>query len=588
MSPREGQKGIIMKHRNYIHSILLAVGMSVCLGITVSVGALSGPAGTKTTVLYHADNGTLSGLCVVSNLAYFGRATTIRSYDLDTDSTRLSGNLPANVNISLVDYLNDVLYTSIGSSWSWPYPNQWGYIDNSLMFNELYVINGIFDSALHPDGTMYLVTNPDPSNYGTGYIGTGSCIYAYTAAGAMTHVATLGGDSGGLACDSKGNLYYAYQAAYPAPSQIVRFTPQQLQAGNLTIAEAEVVVDMAAGYLAFDAHDYLYATVGWGNAVNKYDPDSGRLISVVATDDAAGYGVGKFVWSEITKSFVTLFTDWAGFQGYLYELIRPYIKSDFDRDGLADHTIYDAVQGNWITLLSGSDQRITRHWGWSATQPVSADYDGDSFADLAVYWPAGGMWYIEYSSDGSVISLNWGWADATPVPADYDGDGITDIAVYGTDGSWTIRYSADESLHALYWGWADAILVPADYDGDSKTDPAVYSDGQWYIYLSSDASLLQVDWGWADALPVPGDYDGDGIDDVAVYGQNGTWFIRYSSNGSMQVINWGWDAATPVPCDYDGDGRCDIAVQDAQQKQYILQSRTGTGRIVNLGFGAGD
>ncbi|NCC51922.1 MAG: VCBS repeat-containing protein [Spartobacteria bacterium] len=571
-----------MKHINISIRYLTLVSIISVLCAARAGGALSGPPGSQTAVLYHADNGTLSfGLCVFSNMAYFGRATTLRSYDLDTGADAICGYLPYNVSISIVEVLDSLLHTAFGTSYSWPFPYQLGHIDNTLNFVANHAVKGIYDSAVHPRGDMYLVTNPDPNNYGSGHIGTGTCIHARSPLGTLRQVAVIGGDSGGIAFDSQGNLYYAYQAPYPDPSQIVRFSAAQLEAGNLTINDAQAIVDVAAGYLAFDGQDYLYATVGWGNQVNKYDPETGRLIATVATDSTAGYGIGKWAWCDATKSFINNFTDWFGYQGYLYELIRPYQQGDFDRDGLADSTAC-TPEGEWLTRLSASGETVRRQWGWSATQPVQGDFDGDAFADLAAYHPQNGMWYIEHSLDGALQSLNWGWDGAMPVSGDFDGDGVSDIAVYGNDGRWYVRHSSDGSEHITAWGWEDARPAPADYDGDHQTDLAVFGNGVWYILLSSDASLLEINWGWPGATPAPGDYDGDGLADIAVYGDHGRWFIRASSDEGLRIVDWGWDDARPVPMDYDGDGLTDPAVQDGRYKQYIRQSRTLTGRVVEL------
>ena len=89
--------------------------------------------------------------------------------------------------------------------------------------------------------------------------------------GGPTLVATLGGFSAGIAFDAAGNLYYATNLG--AGDKLVRYSPAQLTAGNLTLADAEVLADLpfpaydvavdAAGHVLFDFNDGDWLTGDW-------------------------------------------------------------------------------------------------------------------------------------------------------------------------------------------------------------------------------------------------------------------------------------------------------------------------------------
>jgi hypothetical protein len=136
--------------------------------------------------------------------------------------------------------------------------------------------------------------------------------------------------------------------------------------------------------------------------------------------------------------------------------------------------------------------------GWT---PATADYDGDGSADPTVYQATNGTWKVKLSSDSyreRILSDFLGGPGYSVVSADYDGDGLADPAIYKqADGTWEILSSQND--------WAPVVLsgllggtgweaVPGDYDGDGLADFAVRNangTGEWRVMLSLDDYRLQ-------------------------------------------------------------------------------------------------
>lgn len=524
----------------------------------------------------------MEGLSVDGTRAFFGQGAFVHSLGLIDGETRQEGALPGSMTAAFVQRLNGSTYAAFAASFTPPFPYALGSIQPDGNFSFLLEADGIFDAAVNGLGEFFFVASPD---------GAGSKIYKLNLPGSLTNlVVDAGGFSGGLAFDADSNLYYAYQAPFPTPSQIVRFTAAQVAAGGLTIGDGEVFVDVGATYLAFDENGDLYATTGFGNTMNKYEGGTGRLMATAVVDDAGGFGVGKFTWDAARNQLLQIYTDFTAFESRLYGLTTPYAANDFDRDGRTDIAVYHPAAGTWFIRESETGNLRSVNWGWQAASPVVGDYDGDARADVAVYWPQGGLWFILPSGGGGGI-FAWGWSETVPVPADYDGDGVTDIAVYHpATGDWYIRQSSDLTLLRVNWGWRDATPVPADYDGDGQVDIAVYHQaaGDWYIRQSSDGVLRRLNWGWGAARPVPGDYDGDGQADPGVYHvATGDWYIRQSSTGALRLQNWGWSATIPTAADYDADGRTDLAVYHPDSGDWFInQSRDDGLYFRNWGWSA--
>ena len=558
-------------------SVALFIGFlaarSVWAGQGPMVTELYNSAGTFTV---------LGGPALDGDMAYFTQGTDVFSLHLGNLGVVDVGDIPANVDVSVVERAAGTTYVSYSSSFARPFPYFTGYIDAGGVFTNTWTENGVWDVAKSPSGDLYISANPDPSDFSTNppYIGSGSAIYRYDpVTKTATQVVQAVGFTGPVAFDADSNLYYGDQSS----GHIWKFTPAQLGAGGLTGADAEVVVSgVFASYIAFDERGYLYAAAGFPSSLRRYDLGTGRLIRSIAPaqmPDLQG-SVAKFVWHADAGGFLVNSKDWFAFAGYLYSWIPPYVGNDFDRDGFADLAVYHPQTGKWYIRESNAPSLREQVWGWPEAVPVPGDYDGDSTTDIAVYDPRMGNWYV-LGSGGGAIAQAWGWSEADPVSGDYDGDGIADLAVYHPGGGmWYALRSSDGALWQQPWGWSEAAPVPGDYDGDGVTDAAVYhpGGGMWYALRSSDGALWQQPWGWSEAVPVPGDYDGDSITDAAVYHTaSGMWYVLRSSDGTAWEQAWGWSEAVPVPGDYDGDGITDVAVYHAASGMWhVLRSSDGT------------
>ncbi len=227
--------------------------------------------------------------------------------------------------------------------------------------------------------------------------------------------------------------------------------------------------------------------------------------------------------------------------------VSGIINADFDGDGLADPSIYDARTGTWTTLLSSAGYlptMLANLLGGPGYVPAAADFDGDKFTDPGVYGEATGEWIVLLSSANYyrlALPEFLGGPGQSPCPADYDGDRKAEPAVYTeATGDWDVMLSSagyDTITLVNFLGGAGDTPCPADYDGDKLADPAVYAEttGDWIVLLSRSGylrSTLPGLLGGPGFLPVPADYDGDGLADPAVRKSDGSeWRIMLSGSG---------------------------------------------------------
>ncbi len=179
-------------------------------------------------------------------------------------------------------------------------------------FTQTLLIGGAFDAAVDPvSGQTYFVAAP----------GGDSGVYRYDfASSGAQRVIDLGGFSGGLAFDAEGGLYYASQLT----GEVVRFDAAALAAAGaadpLTMADADTVAAVFAGGIAVD-DGLLFATTGFGNALEVFDLSSGLPVTTLATDVDMGFGIGKLGFSG-DKLLVT-YTDYAGGSSTIYAVTVP-------------------------------------------------------------------------------------------------------------------------------------------------------------------------------------------------------------------------------------------------------------------------
>lgn len=258
--------------------------------------------------------------------------------------------------------------------------------------------------------------------------------------------------------------------------------------------------------------------------------------------------------------------------GIIIDEDRAYV-SDFDRDLLADYSVFRPSDGRWYVLQSTNGTPKIVNFGTNGDIAVPGDYDGDGLADYAVWRPSTGIWYILRSADKSQTETAWGTLGDKPVQGDFDGDTKTDIAIYRpSTGTWWILRSSTGTSISVQFGINTDRPVQGDYDGDHKTDIAVYRDGTWYISRSSDAAVQISNWGIASDKPVPADYDGDGKFDLSIY-RDGVWWTFNSLTSTSTVVNFGVATDIPAPADYDADGTADRAVfRPSTGDWYVLRS----------------
>ena len=185
-----------------IRCVLLSLAASLLAAGTVGAGF--GPTISE----LHNTEGTFTvveGMCLDDGAVYFGNFTDVLSLDLRTLLLSDVGDLPANTGVSVVQRAAGATYAGRGVSFSAPYPCAFGYIDAGGVFTNTWFENGIFDAAVNGLGEMYVVANPEPSDFSTNppYLGTGTtALFRYDPlTDTAAPVAVMGGIHGGIAFD---------------------------------------------------------------------------------------------------------------------------------------------------------------------------------------------------------------------------------------------------------------------------------------------------------------------------------------------------------------------------------------------------
>jgi hypothetical protein len=251
---------------------------------------------------------TIGGLDLDEGHLYFGNYSEVKSLDLSDNSVSTIGNIGSNAGNALVVRHDGLTYTAYGTSYSEPYPYKMGYIDGTGTYNNQLDEDGIYDAAVNSQGDCYIVANPDA---------LGSKIFSYDwGTGATSLVADIGGYSGGLTFDSAGNLYYADQGSGARDAGILMFTAAEVSTGGLGVNDAELILDITAGYIDFDEDSLLYATTGYGATLSKYDLDTQSIVGEIAYG-----GIVKFLLDG--DYLYAVDTDWGGYYSTIQQITIP-------------------------------------------------------------------------------------------------------------------------------------------------------------------------------------------------------------------------------------------------------------------------
>jgi len=85
-------------------------------------------------------------------------------------------------------------------------------------------------------------------------------------------------------------------------------------AGGLTTADADVVLNITAGFIEFDSQDNFYATTGWGAMLAKYDLSSQTKVADIA------YGsIGQFLIGG--GNIYAVDTDWGTYASTIQQIV---------------------------------------------------------------------------------------------------------------------------------------------------------------------------------------------------------------------------------------------------------------------------
>jgi len=288
----------VMKFRGLVCLVVLLTSVANVMA-TFSLAP-----GYTTTELYSSAGTytTIGGLDLDAGKLYFGRYTDIKSLDLSDNSTETVGTVPANAGNSLVVRNSGITYTAYGTSYNSPYPHKMGYIGAGGDYVNQLDEDGIYDCAVNSSGECYIVVNPDA---------LGSKIFKYDwSDGSTIEIADIGGYSGGVAFDSLDNLYYAEQTN----GEIWMFTADEVAAGGLTSANADVVLSITAGYIGFDVGDNFYATTDWGATFAKYDLSTGTKV-----EDIAYGGISQFIVNGDDMYLID--TDWDAYASTIQHVV---------------------------------------------------------------------------------------------------------------------------------------------------------------------------------------------------------------------------------------------------------------------------
>lgn len=256
-------------------------------------------------------------------------------------------------------------------------------------------------------------------------------------------------------------------------------------------------------------------------------------------------------------------------------------QPDFDRDTMADLTVYRPLTGTWYTRDSVTGNLRFFQWGANGDKPLFNHWDDDDRPDYTVFRPDTQNWYAFRSSSQTYTPFSWGIDTDVPLTINRSIQGVSSNFSYATvfrraTGTWWIY--TNPGVISYQFGQNGDIPITADFNGDGTDEIAVFrpSSGVWYFanpFTGAYNGFQQ--FGTNGDMPVPADYDGDGKADLAMFRPStGTWYILLSTTGALRVVVFGTAGDKPQPADYDGNGTAFPAV---------FRPSNGTWYILTLG-----
>ncbi len=276
-----------MVRKMYLSAMVIAALMS-----SVAVAGVNGNFSTPDALYSGAMFEHGNGLAVDGTTVYYFDYARVISIDAQTKAVSDLATIGRNAGPAFVEHYNGNIYSSHTTSYASdiaPADSSTGTVDGGS-YTEKSTLSGTYDAAITSDGTTYIVANPYPNGATNG---TEIFTIDWTT-GVTTKVGTIGGPSGGITTDTAGNLYYASFS----DSAIYRFDAADLAGGNVTMADATLVVNTNSGpgYLAMGDNGEIFVTEG--KSIKTYDLATGNNLATIATvtDEAGAQGAQESIW----------------------------------------------------------------------------------------------------------------------------------------------------------------------------------------------------------------------------------------------------------------------------------------------------
>lgn len=292
----------------------------------------------------------------------------------------------------------------------------------------------------------------------------------------------------------------------------------------------------------------------------------------------------------------TILSDWdvAGLRVAYGRRPAP-IVGDFDRDGVADLTIWRPSNGRWYAKNpDGTIIFRNRKWGSLGDIPLVGDFDGDNRADLGIWRSRTGMWFGKDATNAVMFrDLEWGHMGDVPLVGDFDGDGSDDLGIWRqANGRWyAMRADGTIIFRNIQWGNATDVPVVGDFDGDGTDDLGIWRprNGRWFVKRADGTVMFRnVQWGMRGDIPLVGNFDGLDGDDLGIWRPSeGKWYAK-SIDGTVifREIAWGNSTDIPVVANFDGEGGDDLGIWRPGNGRWFAKTSDDTVLFRNIKWGS--